>query len=400
MMKNLLATLALSVTLWGLADGPATAQTFGPVITVNGEGITGFELDQRTKFNAALRLPGDPAQQAREALIDDKLKLQAARAAGIEISPDEVEDGLEEFAGRVNLTTEDFITALAAEGVALETFRDFVRSGIMWRTLVRQRFGPRARVSDSEVERALALAGSQSGARIRIAEIVIPAPPDRRIEAEGFVQDLRDRIRTAADFNAAVDRFSAAPSREQGGLRDWANLADLPPTLAQELLTLAPGEVSEIVPLGDRALALFQVRSFQESTLRAPQTLSVDIAQLPLPADAAQATALRSRLASEIDVCDDLYGLARTLPEGIVQREVIASANLPRDIAVAISDLDFNETTEIIRQTGRVHVMLCSRTTALTEDAEGTIQRQLLNRRLTSYSDNFLDELRSDATIE
>lgn len=400
MMKNLLATLALGVALWGLADHPATAQTFGPVITVNGEGITGFELDQRTKFNAALRLPGDPAQQAREALIEDKLKLQAARDAGIEVNPDELEDGLAEFAGRVNLTTDDFISALAVEGVAPETFRDFVRSGIMWRTLVRQRFGPRARVSDSEVERALALAGSQSGARIRVAEIVVPAPPDRRIEAEGFVQDLRDRIRTTADFNAAVERFSAAPSRDQGGLRDWTNLSDLPPTLAQELLTLAPGEVSEIIPLGDQALALFQVRGFQENTLRAPQTLSVDIATLPLPADPAQATLLRSRLASEIDVCDDLFGLARTLSEGAVQREVIASGNLPRDIAVAISDLDLHESTEIIRQTGPVHVMLCARTTALTEDAEGTIQRQLLNRRLMSYADNYLNELRSDATIE
>lgn len=182
------ALLALAM----LIGQPATsqAQTFGPVITVNNEGISGYELEQREKFVTALRLPGDPARLAREGLIEDKLKLQAARAAGLEIGIDELELGLEEFASRANLTTEQFIAALADEGVAPETFRDFVRADLVWRELIRQRFGPRARVSDAEVERALALQGAASGARIRVAEIIIPTPPDRRVEAETLAANI------------------------------------------------------------------------------------------------------------------------------------------------------------------------------------------------------------------
>ncbi|WP_424969064.1 peptidylprolyl isomerase [Dinoroseobacter sp. S76] len=378
----------------------AQAQTFGPVITVNGTAITGFELDQREKFIRALRLPGDAATLAREALIEDRLKNQAAAAAGLVAGPDEIEQGLAEFASRANLTTEEFIRALADEGVAPETFRDFVRSGLLWRTLVQQRFGPRARVSPAEVERALALAGSQSGARVRLAEIIIPAPPEQRIEAEGFIEDLRERLRSEADFTAAVERFSAAPSRNNNGLRDWISLSDLPGPLAQTILTLAPGEVSPVVPLGGGALALFQVRGFQETVLQAQPTIAADIATLPLSADPETAAALRGQIAREIDVCDDLYGLARTLPEGALQREVYAVEDIPRNIAVAISDLDNQESTEILGATGPIHVMLCARTTALTEDVEGTIEQQLVNRRLASYAENFLEELRAAATIQ
>ncbi|WP_424964598.1 peptidylprolyl isomerase [Dinoroseobacter sp. S375] len=395
-LRPLLACAVLCTFL----TGGGMAQTFGPVITVNGTAITGFELDQREKFIRALRLPGDPASLARNALIEDRLKNQAAAAAGLTAGPDEIEQGLAEFAGRANLTTEEFIRALDDEGVAPETFRDFVRSGLLWRALVQQRFGPRARVSPAEVERALALAGTQSGARVRLAEIIIPAPPEQRIEAEGFIEDLRERIRTEADFTSAVQRFSAAPSRNTNGLRDWIALAELPGPLAQTILTLAPGEVSPVIPLGGQALALFQVRGFQETALQTQPTIAADIATLPLSTDPEAAARLRAQLAREIDVCDDLYGLARNLPEGVLQREVYAAEDIPRDLAVAIADLDNQETTEILGATGPIHVMLCARTTALTEDAEGTIERQLVNRRLASYAENYLEELRADATIK
>ncbi|ABV92929.1 SurA domain protein [Dinoroseobacter shibae DFL 12 = DSM 16493] len=392
------ALLALAM----LIGQPATsqAQTFGPVITVNNEGISGYELEQREKFVTALRLPGDPARLAREGLIEDKLKLQAARAAGLEIGIDELELGLEEFASRANLTTEQFIAALADEGVAPETFRDFVRADLVWRELIRQRFGPRARVSDAEVERALALQGAASGARIRVAEIIIPTPPDRRVEAETLAANIRERVQTTAQFSEAAQRFSAASSRANGGLRDWIAVSELPPGLAQRLLTLGPGDVSDPVPLGDQAIALFQVRGFQESAARAPSTVSVDLARLPLPADPEAAARLRARLAAEIDVCDDLYGLARDLPEGSLRREVLAAAEIPSDIATALAGLDNQESTEIARAGGREHIMLCTRTTALEEDDEGTLRRQLLNQRLGSYAANYLQELLAEATIQ
>lgn len=391
-------TLAIAISLGSPSAG--TSQTFGPVITVNGEGISGYELDQRSKFIAALRFPGDPARIAREGLIEDKLKIQAAREAGLEVGPDELELGLEEFASRANLTIEQFVAALAEEGVSPETFRDYVRVDLLWRELVRQRFGPRARVSDAEVERALAISGATSGARIRVAEIIIPTPPDRRVEAETLAENIRERVSTNAQFSEAAQRFSAASSRTDGGVREWVSVSELPPGLAQQLLTLGPGDVSEPIPLGGQAIALFQIRGFQEPAARVPETVSVDVARMSIPADPDAATRLRSRLVSEVDVCDDLYAIARDLPEGALQRDVLAIGDVPRDLASALANLDNQESVEVQRDFGREHVMLCARTTALQDEEEGNIRRRLVNQRLSSYSENYLQELLAEATIQ
>ena len=54
-------------------------------------------------------------------------------AVGAEASPDAIEAGLTEFAGRANLGPEQFLRQMGQEGVAPETVRDFVANGITWR---------------------------------------------------------------------------------------------------------------------------------------------------------------------------------------------------------------------------------------------------------------------------
>ena len=53
---------------------------------------------------AALRVPGDPLETAREELINDRLKLDVLEQAGIELSDEDITAGMEELAGRANLS--------------------------------------------------------------------------------------------------------------------------------------------------------------------------------------------------------------------------------------------------------------------------------------------------------
>lgn len=88
------AALALAAGLaWsGL---PAGAQNlFAPAITVNDQVITRYELEQRARFQAALRVPGDPLETAREELINDRLKLMVLKQAGIELSEEDITAGM------------------------------------------------------------------------------------------------------------------------------------------------------------------------------------------------------------------------------------------------------------------------------------------------------------------
>jgi peptidyl-prolyl cis-trans isomerase SurA len=134
---------ALAIAAMTAFVQPAAAQSlFAPVARVNDSVITAWEVDQRARFLDLFRTPGDTRQIAIDRLIEERLQRQAAEAAGLVPSPEAIEAGMTEFAGRVNLTVDEFIQAIGQGGVSGEAFRDFVVAGIAWRELVRQRFGP------------------------------------------------------------------------------------------------------------------------------------------------------------------------------------------------------------------------------------------------------------------
>jgi len=218
-----------SLMMLAFAALPASAQSpFETVITVNDAAITRFEVDQRARLLTLLRAPGDTQTQAREGLIEDRLRVREARRAGINPTPEEVQEGMSEFAGRANLSADEFIAAIGEAGVEVETFRDFVSAGLSWRTFVQTQFGPRSQVSDAEVDRALSQRSlSQGGVRVLLAEIIVPAQGPDAAENAALIQRLSETIKPRAAFSAAARRYSAAGTRDRGGRLEWLPLGAL-----------------------------------------------------------------------------------------------------------------------------------------------------------------------------
>ncbi len=406
-MLSVIRTFAfvLAVAFGGLsASLPGWAQEglFAPVITVNTQAITGYELQQRERLLAALNAPGNLAEEAREQLIDDRLRLEAAREAGIRLSDAEILDGMAEFASRANLTREQFLEALAAEGVEANTFRDFVRAGLAWRTLVQARVVGRVSVDDAEVDRALSSQGGGSSVRVLLSEIVMPMTPNN----EADVRERAERIAqlTSIDaFAAQAARFSATPSRNQGGRLDWQALDTLPPVLQPLVLALKPGEVTDPLPV-EGAIALFQLRAIQEVGYTAPPVGAVEYAALYLPGGRSPETlAQAADIAGRVDRCDDLYGIAKGGPDEALERATLPPADLPAGFAQELAALDPGEvSTALTRSNGQtlVFLMLCGRTAVIDPDLDlAEFTRGLRSQRITAEADGLLAQLRAEARI-
>jgi peptidyl-prolyl cis-trans isomerase SurA len=411
-----------------LAAGAARAQAdlFTPAVFVNDRVITRYEVEQNRRFLTVLRQPGDLDELAVERLIEDALRRDAAQAAGVTVSPEEVETGMAEFAARGNLTTEEFLAAIGQNGVAPETFRAFVEAGLLWRAVVQTRFGPRAQVTDAEVDRALVAASRQSGVQVLISEIVLRADsPEARAEADRVAQRLAGQFMSDGAFAAEARARSVSPSRGAGGRLDWLPLGNLPPQIAAQVLGLAPGQVSQPFPVTN-AVVLFYLRDLRETGTPEADVLAIDWAEFAV-ASAADA----QRVENAVDTCDDLYGVALGLPEDRLLRETRAPAEVPDDVALELARLDDNEGAAGFSRGGRpIFLMLCARTYELpgaepepapaapategeteAEAAEGAeapapagpsreqVRAQLVNQRLGSYADGYLAELRADATI-
>lgn len=168
----ILVSLALA---W--APVPLPAGTIGPAIRVNTEVVTTFELDQRILFLEALRQPGDVPSIAREALINEKLRHAAAKALGVKVADDDVLQAMTAFAARGKLTLDQLYLFLGQKGVDPETARQFIFAQLEWRAVMRAKFGGKIRVTEAEIDRAIA-AGVASGGELQVllSEIFLPYP--------------------------------------------------------------------------------------------------------------------------------------------------------------------------------------------------------------------------------
>lgn len=398
-MTRFLATLAAVVTAVFTATSATAQQPFAAAATVNGQAITNFQVQQRAEFFRLLRAPNSDFDGAKQVMINEILQLQAARDAGINLTPDELDAGLVEFASRANLTPDQFISVLENNGVAPETFRDFIRNGIFWRQLVQQRFGPTARPTDAEVERALAR--GNGGVRVLISEIALPITPENQAEVQALAQRLSDTVVGQAAFEQAARQFSRSRTARAGGRLDYLPLAELSPQIASQVLTLAPGEISDPVNLGS-FIGLFILRDLDESGTGQPDTLSIDYAEYLIPGGrTSEALTAARQLRDRVDVCDDLYGAAQGAPEGTLTRTTLPLAQIPADLRQELAKLDPGEASTLLTRGGFLRfVMLCGRVAEPSEEAFQALGQQLLNQRLSDAAEGLLEELRADAIIQ
>ncbi len=380
---------------------PAAAQSpFSAAVEVNDSIVTYYEIDQRIRFLEVLNAPGNLPELARERLIDERLQRQAGERLGLTATLEQVEEGMEEFAARANLSVDAMAAALQNEGIALETFRDFVASGITWRNIVRSRFGPRAQVSEDEIDRALTLSATEGGAQINFAELIVPLQGANADEARALITRLSETTDgSIGAFAQAARQYSASGSRNNGGGLGWRPLSTVPPQLRALLLPMEVGGVTDPIPMGN-AIGIFQLRGLDENGFVTPDVIAVEYAIVPIPGGQSDAALAEAQdLRDDLDTCDDLYGVR---PGGF---EIVSLpiADVPADISVELTRLDANEvSTNLTRNNGAdlLFLMLCGRSTELPEGGREEVRQALFQQRLESYAAGFLAELRADAIID
>ena len=383
----------------GLAFVPVTSATqsfaqdtsFSPRLYVNDKVISNYEVSQRILFLQLLRAPGDPEEEAITALIEDRLRNAEAKRLDLTLTAEAVLAGMTEFASRANLTAEQFIEALGQAGVSPETFRDFVSAGLIWRDVVRAKFAGKVTISEAEIDRAIARSKQATTARMLLSEVVIPGENGLAI-----VEKLKRENATLTAFSAAATRYSKAPSAENGGALDWLPLANLPSEVRAAVMALEKGKISDPVRVPG-GIAVFFLRDIAQDPTEDLAPISVKYAQYLVANDAGAAADLRA----QVDVCDDLYGVARGQPEDRLSVDTVPLAQVPADIGAELALLDPGESsTALMRGPWRVFLMLCSRTPVQElAPQRDDIRTQLINQRLGGYAERYLSELRAEAII-
>lgn len=393
------AVLSFALALAGPIAGSAQS-LFSPAYLIDADAVTYYELEQRIQFMKVLRLPGNPEEVAPKDLIDDRLKQAVLRDVGIDPSTEAIEEAMDSFAQRANLTRQEFIKALAQEGIDEETLRDYVRVNIGWRDFIAGQFLGQARPTDDEIDRALSQQGND-GLRVLLSEIIIPINPQNFDAAQAEAERI-SQIRSYDEFSAEAAKLSATESRTNGGRLDWMSINNLPPALRPVILGLSPGEVTSPLAIPN-AIALFQMRDIAEATPPTPRYAEIEYAVLYVAGGRSpQSLEYVAWLRNYADNCDDLYGVGLGHPKEALFRESLPPSQIPRDVSIELAKLDEGEvSTALTTRDGRLmFIMMCSRSPVETdEEAREQVAIALTQERLNSFSDNLIAQLRADAHI-
>jgi peptidyl-prolyl cis-trans isomerase SurA len=219
----------------------------------------------------------------------------------------------------------------------------------------------------------------------------------------GQEQEVRERarelskIRSFDAFSDAAREFSDATTRELGGRVTWQKLETLPSVLQPLIFGLAPGEVTDPLSIPN-ALALFQLRGIREPAYRRPLPDSLDYLRYALPSSELENI---NAIRANINHCDDLYGWAKGNPNHVLKHETTKRVEIDGPTSDVLKNLDENEYVITTQGKTTTLIMMCRRSQILDLEEQDLAQIRdgLLNKRLSSYADSYLENLRDDALI-
>jgi peptidyl-prolyl cis-trans isomerase SurA len=240
---------------------PAHAQTV--VVMVNGDPITEFDIEQRSKLDLLSTHKPSARQDIINQLIDDKVKIKEAKKFGVDPSSSDVDQAFAEMASRMHVTADQLSKVLEGQGIRPETLKARVRADLVWGSLVRGRYKERLQVGEKDVEQKVREEGGDAEQQgnafeYRLQPVVLIVPrgsAPAAIEArQKEAESLRARVQTCEEANNYFKSMQNAAIREPV----IKTSADIPPNLRKVLDDTPVGHLTppEITKQGVEMVAL------------------------------------------------------------------------------------------------------------------------------------------------
>ena len=260
-VPRLLAALSMLVFSALAATQPAHAQ--GVAIVVNGEPITNYDIEQRTKLLFLTTRKSLPRQEVVQELIDEKVKIKEGKKWGIEFGSSDIDSAYTNMGTRMRMSTDQLTKTLESQGIRPETLKSRIRAEMVWGNLVRGRFKQSLLVGDKDVESKVEIKSDDKDTsyeyQMRPVVLVTARGANPAIieQRKKEAETLRNRVQSCEE---AASLFR---SMRDGAIKDTVvkTSADLAPALRDILDKttvgrLTPPEVTkqgiEMVALCDR----------------------------------------------------------------------------------------------------------------------------------------------------
>jgi len=231
-----------AVALVVLTGGVAPLRAQSVAVMVNGEPITNYDIEQRSKLNFLTTHKQMSRQEVINELIDEKVKIKEAKRFGVDPTSSDIEQSFAAMSQRMRITADQLAKTLENQGIRPETMKARIRADMVWTSLVRGRYKESLQVGEKDVNEKAQEGGEKTETEAfeyKMQPIVLIVPrgsPPAMIESRKREADaLRERVQTCEEANSYFKSMQNAAIREPV----TKTSADLPGPL-RELLDKTP----------------------------------------------------------------------------------------------------------------------------------------------------------------
>ena len=353
---------------------------FSPAIKVNNVFISKYEVNERTKLLIALGASKSNAKKiAQQNLIDETLQKLHAKAIGVKVLPNQVEEVLNNFIAVRSLTKKSLKINLNKFNASFNELKDYLEANVLMRNIINNTFYSRMNLDDFDFSLFRPSASISIPTQLNISEIIIPFSirgKENTIKlGERIIKDLNN----GKNFEKMAKRFSNAVTSKNGGIIGFVSLETLPDGLKKILIKLKSGQNSNLIISSD-SIMIFKVNSWK----------TTDKVQNP-PSEITYA-----KISTKHKKIDNCNAIKKQNIKGPIR-----SNKLNKKISDALNQLRPSEKIFFTDNDGaESYLILCSRRYILTENAVKLLQGQMLEKQLLKLAEGLNLELRRTAEIQ
>jgi peptidyl-prolyl cis-trans isomerase SurA len=264
-----------AVCLFAGVTAPSPGRAQNVVLVVNGEVITNYDIEQRSKFNMLATHKPQPRHEIIEELIDDKLKAQIAKRYKIDLTDKDVDSQYADMAKRMHQTSDQLTQLLAHDGIDAKTLKAKILSDLSWQLIIRGKYQQALVVDEKSINNEVQnqkkgdSKDSEVGYDYTLRPILFLVPRGNAAMLEAH-KKAADALR--AQFTSCDVGLPAARAQRDVIIRQpiTKNSSDLAPALREilnktELGHLTPPETT------DQGVELFALCDKKETTTETPE---------------------------------------------------------------------------------------------------------------------------------
>jgi peptidyl-prolyl cis-trans isomerase SurA len=202
---------------------PAPAQAQTVVVMVNGEPITDFDIEQRTKLDVLSTHKAPPRQDVINELIDEKVKIKEAKKFGVDPTSSDIDQTYAQVSQRMRITPDQLTASLEKQGIRPDTLKQKLKTDLVWGSLVRGRYKEKLQVGEKDVNDAVKAEGGDDAQQAdafeyRMQPVVLIVPRGSAQSAielrQKDAETLRARIETCEQASQYFKSMPNAAIRE------------------------------------------------------------------------------------------------------------------------------------------------------------------------------------------